>query len=182
MAKSALTAKDWEDAALAALERGGAAAVSVEAIARQLGSTKGSFYWHFENREALLTAALVRWETQYTSLVIAHLETIGAPRERLTWLLRATSSSESSWRIHIALGASADDPLVRAALARVSKRRISYLEACYRDLGSAKGKARQQALLAYAAYLGFLRLRIEGPAELTDPKAYIASMIEVLVP
>ena len=179
-----LTAVDWEDAALEALERGGAPAVSVEAIARQLGSTKGSFYWHFENREALLAAALERWEKQYTGRVIEGLEAKATARERLSWLIRAGNASESSWRIHVALGASTD-PLVVRALARVSKRRVAYLEACYRELGSKKERARQQALLAYASYLGFLRLRVEGPAELPDARgrdAFLESMVEMLVP
>ena len=70
-------------------------------------------------------------------------------------------------------------------LARVSKRRIAYLEECYRGLGSRKQRARQQALLAYAAYLGVLRLRVEGPGELPDARgreAYFTAMVEMLVP
>ncbi len=183
--KRPLAAADWESAALAALERGGAQAVSVEAIARELGSTKGSFYWHFANREALLSAALARWEEQYTGRVIAGLESIPSARERLVRLLREANTSESSWRIHVALGASTGDPIVAEALARVSERRIEYLEACYRGLGSSKAKARRQALLAYSAYLGFLRLRVEAPAELPrarDRDAYLAAMAEALIP
>ncbi len=180
-----LTAADWENAALVSLERGGVAAVSVEALARELGATKGSFYWHFASRETLLTAALVRWEEQYTTKVIAHLETLGSPRERLVRLIHTANASESSWRIHVALGASASDPVVAQALARVSERRIAYLDACYRGLGSTKAAARRQALLAYAAYLGFLRLRVEAPAAIPDGRgreAFFASLLEVLVP
>ncbi len=63
-----------------------------------------------------------------------------------------------------------EEPAVARVLARVSKRRIAYLEECYRGLGSRKPRARQQALLAYAAYLGVLRLRVEGPGELPDAR------------
>jgi hypothetical protein len=127
----------------------------------------------------------VRWEEQYTGAVIAGLDALGSPRERLVRLVRGANGSESSWRIHVALGASASDPLIAAALARVSKRRIAYLESCFRDLGSSKGDARRQALLAYASYLGFLRLRVEAPAELPDVRgreAYFTSLIEAFVP
>jgi AcrR family transcriptional regulator len=179
------TALDWETAALSAIERGGAAAVSVERLARELGATKGSFYWHFADREALLRAALGRWEEQYTASVIARLDTLSTPRERLTTLLRVASTSESSWRIHVALGASMAEPLVAEALARVSRRRLAYLEGCFRGLGCTRADARRRALLAYAAYLGSLRLRVEAPAELPDGRAreaYFTAMIAALLP
>src|SRR5262249_32384697 len=61
-----LRAEDWEDAALEALGSSGLAAVNVQSLARTLGVTKGSFYWHFADREALLKATLARWEESYT--------------------------------------------------------------------------------------------------------------------
>ncbi|HXD53500.1 MAG TPA: helix-turn-helix domain-containing protein, partial [Solirubrobacteraceae bacterium] len=57
-----LTPEDWERAALAAIRDGGPEAVAVEPLARRLGVTKGSFYWHFANRDGLLGAAIARWE------------------------------------------------------------------------------------------------------------------------
>src|SRR5262245_51259246 len=57
-----LTPADWADAGLAA--------VAVEPLATRLGTTKGSFYWHFRSREALLEAALARWEEQTTTAVL----------------------------------------------------------------------------------------------------------------
>jgi AcrR family transcriptional regulator len=43
-------------------------------LAKQLGATKGSFYWHFANREALVEAALAEWEQSHTAAVIAEIE------------------------------------------------------------------------------------------------------------
>ncbi len=60
--RTRLSAEDWEDAALSLIAEQGVGALAVEALARQLGVTKGSFYWHFRTREALLQAALERWE------------------------------------------------------------------------------------------------------------------------
>ena len=60
--KSRLSAEDWALAALDVIAESGLAAVAVEPLARRLGVTKGSFYWHFPSREALLVAALERWE------------------------------------------------------------------------------------------------------------------------
>jgi AcrR family transcriptional regulator len=183
--KRQLSMVDWTTAALAALEQGGLSAVSVEGLARRLRTTKGSFYWHFASRDELLSAALARWEEEYTGRVIADLELVGTPRERLLRILRVANTSEASWRIHVALGASTGEPIVARALARVSNRRIVYLERCYRGLGLPAGRARQAALLAYAAYLGLLRLRIEAPDEVPRARRleeYLASTIDALVP
>ena len=57
-----LSAEDWAQAALDLIAEQGVAAVAVEPLARRLGVTKGSFYWHFPSRDALLQAALERWE------------------------------------------------------------------------------------------------------------------------
>ena len=112
-----LRAEDWELAALEALGTSGLAAVNVQALARKLGVTKGSFYWHFADREALLKATLARWEASYTERVIEALETIDDPRKRLEQLLVGITASKRAWRIHVALGAeAANEPLVAAML------------------------------------------------------------------
>lgn len=52
---------DWVDAAWEVLGEDGVEGVRVERLARTLGVTKGSFYWHFKNRRALIDALLDRW-------------------------------------------------------------------------------------------------------------------------
>ncbi len=68
-----LTRDDWITAALGAIADGGLAAVGVEPLAARLGATKGSFYWHFENRDALLEAAIRRWEKETTTDMVAEI-------------------------------------------------------------------------------------------------------------
>src|SRR5829696_6845194 len=79
----ALKAEDWVEAARAVMAEGGIEAVAVEPLARQLGVTKGSFYWHFKDRRALLEATLERWEEESTEARIAASRRISDPRERL---------------------------------------------------------------------------------------------------
>src|SRR5690606_41191321 len=69
-----LRAEDWAVAALDVIAEQGLAAVAVEPLARRLGVTKGSFYWHFPSREALLVAALERWEAMEQETVFGQLE------------------------------------------------------------------------------------------------------------
>jgi carboxymethylenebutenolidase len=52
---------DWVGAAWETLGEAGVDGVRVEALARKLGVTKGSFYWHFKNRQELIDALLERW-------------------------------------------------------------------------------------------------------------------------
>src|SRR3954451_16486670 len=80
---SRLSADDWAQAALDMVAEQGVGAVAVEPLARRLGVTKGSFYWHFPSRDALLQAALERWEAIEQESVFGSLEAVPDPRARL---------------------------------------------------------------------------------------------------
>ncbi len=54
--------EDWLLAGLQALAQEGEAGLRVEAVARRLGVTKGSFYWHFRDRAGWRQAVLDWWE------------------------------------------------------------------------------------------------------------------------
>jgi len=58
---SRLTREDWIDAAWAALSEGSIDTVKVDRLAKRLNVTRGSFYWHFKNREDLIEAVVDRW-------------------------------------------------------------------------------------------------------------------------
>ena len=181
---SRLSAADWDAAALDALADDGLAGVAIEPLTRRLGVTKGSFYWHFADRDALLRAALRRWENSYTERVIARLADVRNARERLRRLIGSVGAGGRSDRIHIALAA-ARHPLVREAVARVTRRRLAYLESCYVDLGRPPREARRSALHAYTAYVGLVHLRLEAPRELPGDDAlaaYVEHLIAKLVP
>jgi AcrR family transcriptional regulator len=98
-----LTPDDWARAALAEIARGGIEAVAVESLAAELGATKGSFYWHFKNRDALIQAALGRWEQRRTGAVIEELEREPGPARRLRKLLEAAFERGPTDRAEIAL-------------------------------------------------------------------------------
>jgi len=54
--------------------QGGVEAVRVEKLARNLHVTKGSFYWHFRDREELLEALLREWEQELLQEIIPQLK------------------------------------------------------------------------------------------------------------
>ena len=69
--RNQLTAEDWQKQALETLDKEGIHKVNVEYLARQLGVTKGSFYWHFKNHETLIRGMLDYWARTLTINVIA---------------------------------------------------------------------------------------------------------------
>ncbi|MCP3058421.1 TetR/AcrR family transcriptional regulator [Myxococcus sp. K38C18041901] len=179
-----LTADDWADAALWSLVDG-VDALSVERLARALGVTKGSLYWHFEGREALLRAALARWEQLATGDVIRRLEQLPTPRERLSQLLSVTFEPGPVGRIEVAIAAAAANPLIQPVLARVSRRRIDYVVALYREMGLSSREARSWALQAYSTYVGLLHLAIASPDTLRSAREradYLQHLSRALMP
>src|SRR3954469_7997869 len=91
-----LSAEAWAQAALDVIAEQGVAAVAVEPLARRLGVTKGSFYWHFPSRESLLVAALERWEKTEQEAIFGQLEQIADPRQRLRQLFDVVAHEVTS--------------------------------------------------------------------------------------
>ncbi|MGG2459678.1 TetR/AcrR family transcriptional regulator [Streptomyces sp. RGM 3693] len=183
-ARQRLTVQDWADAALAAMGEGGLAAVAVEPLAARLGTTKGSFYWHFANRDALIEAALDRWAETRTESVITELADEPDPGERLRRLfLRATRRAAED-PLEVSLLASAADPRVSAALARVTDRRIGHIAALFAELGFPEDEAHRRGLLAYTAYLGHTQLSHSVPRSLPAGPArerHLDAVLETLL-
>lgn len=153
---------DWTRAALSAIADKGTANVSVERLARELGATKGSFYWHFKDRPALIAAALERWEADYTDRIIEQLAGISDPRERFRMLLEASFEDHPGVLIDANLLAAADEPVVGAALERVARKRLAFVDKIFAELQAPGGSDR--AVLAFSAYVGLAQLRRTAPA------------------
>jgi AcrR family transcriptional regulator len=161
----------------------GLAAVAVEPIAKRLGATKGSFYWHYANRQALVEAALEIWERERTEGIIAAVDTAAEPAERLRSLLVLVVGYSRNARIEVALLASAHDPSVASAIERVTRRRIDYVASLYRELGVEAGRAQRHATVAVSVYLGHTHLSHISPKllpDIADWDRYLGELIEVL--
>ncbi|CUR56178.1 TetR-type regulator [metagenome] len=187
--RESLGRADWAEAALEALARGGVSAVAVEPLAKALHTTKGSFYWHFADRNALLEATLGLWEQRDTERVMANLSETD-PLARLRDLLRLAFRSVNdgadgaTGTVELALQASASLPLVAAALQRVTTRRLELMTQLYVELGLFPEVARGRALLAYTAYLGHAQLAHSTPAVLPRGRAlrqHVDRLVESLV-
>ncbi|MFJ3306609.1 TetR/AcrR family transcriptional regulator [Streptomyces sp. NPDC086549] len=170
--KARLSARDWADAALVAMREGGLAAVAVEPLAARLGATKGSFYWHFGNREALIEAALARWVEADTEEIIAAVETEPDPEKRLRRLFTEVTKPAVADPTEVSLLASSDHPQVAAALRQVTERRIAYLAGLFTELGFTEDEARRRGLMAYSFYLGHTQLGHAVPSVLPSREEF----------
>jgi AcrR family transcriptional regulator len=174
-----LSRDDWITVALAAIADGGLAAVAIEPLAAGLGATKGSFYWHFENRDALIDAAIRRWEKETTIDVAAEITAArDAPASQFRRLVTGVIERAEQDRVGPALLASATHPAVAPALQRITAARLSLIATVLRRLGFPPAAARRRALLAYSAYLGHAQLARSTPSVLPATRAARTSYLD----
>ncbi len=182
-AKSLLPS-DWAAAALVAIADGGIEKLSVERLAKSIGVTKGSFYWHFSDRAALIEAAALEWECRSTDEVIAVLSSIDDPRQRLRTMFEISFGDSELGPIDTALAAKADDPVIGGIVRRVTKKRVESIESIFLEIGLTVDDTKLQARLAYAAYLGHFQLGRSldnDPALNARRSAYLDHLVNVLV-
>jgi len=175
------TRDDWTRAALQALAEGGLAAVAVEPLAARVGATKGSAYWHFPNRDALLLATVERWEREHFAEMRALVATQSDPLERLRLIFgRVLDGCDGDHSVESALLAAADDPIVAPVLKRVTDGRIRYLEELFRALGFSVEASCRRAVLAYSVYLGQAQLCATTPHVVPERRTLLADTLVAL--
>jgi AcrR family transcriptional regulator len=176
------------DAALVAIAHGGLSQVNIDALKRELGVSRGSFYWHFKNRDELVERSLSRWHERDTVDVIDQLRKSDDRRIRLRRLFIAAYEDRDSGMLYAALVASTNDPVVAKWVERTTRYRLDFLESTYCELGNEPLEARQNALMAYSLYTGLydvLRsLPDAGRGDYDDPalRAYLEEVCCRLIP
>lgn len=156
------TARDqWLRAAIQAFSRGGVAAVRVEVLANELGVTKGSFYWHFRDRAALLEALLASWEEETTWLV-REAATAPTPRDRLVRFFELVAQ-ERGYPPDVELQAWArHDTGVAQRVAATEHRRLAFITNELRASGFEEEEADRRARAAYLATQGWVEWASRG--------------------
>lgn len=146
----------WIAAAWQVIAREGVAGVRIEPLAVTLGVTKGSFYWHFTDRAALLDALLADWERRGTLAVIEHVnKSASDARARLETLFRYTTAVPDAAGVEHAVRAwGASDAKVRRALAKVDEQRERYVAEQLVEAGVAEDRAKLRARSLYLALIG----------------------------
>ncbi|GIK50134.1 MAG: TetR/AcrR family transcriptional regulator [Hyphomonadaceae bacterium] len=177
--ESPLDAAAWVEAALDMLAEGGIDAVRVDPLAKRLGVTRGSFYWHFTDRAALHTAMLKEWRKRQSYRIGSRIESqTPAPDERLKQTLALPNSSLRAKRagaieLAIRLWARRDAEAAKA-VRHIDRVRLNYYARLYGEMGLAPADARKRAFMFYAALMAQAFIVTD---DATDVSADLAKML-----
>lgn len=176
-----MTGRDeWVGAAVAALARDGAAGVKVEVLARDLGVTKGSFYWHFADRPALLAAVLERWEAGALEELEA-AASLSAPEERVGALLRSLARPSAGVADAEVFAWARRDRSVAERAWEVERARVVFLKAQLAEMGASLVDAHRRAEAGYLAAVSWLERAGRTPWMKSDYAAFVSDVFRFLL-
>jgi AcrR family transcriptional regulator len=149
-----LSTQDWLDRGLKTLATQGFAALKAEPLAKTMGVSRGSFYWHFADIGAFHAAVLKAWREVATDAIIAHVEAASADADPLAVLLKRVFSEKLALERAVRSWASFD-AAAKAAVQAIDRQRLDYVEGLIRTRGVEAGLARTRAQILYWAFLGY---------------------------
>ena len=145
----------WVEEGLRALADGGPDAVRVEVLAHALGVTKGGFYGHFADRNALLEEMLDTWERRSIDEVLERVERHGGDVRARIRLAGALTFSSELLPIDLAVRDWARrDPKVAERLRRVDSRRMDYLRSLFAPICADEDEVDARSMLAFSLVIG----------------------------
>jgi len=148
-----LTAQDWIDFALTTLAQEGFDALKADVLARKLGVSRGSFYWHFSDLGTFHARVIEHWKQRATEAIIADLERYDSSEERLEVLARRGFGHDAVLEIRMRAWADHSAEAARV-LSDIDRRRRAYMEQMLTEAGIAPALAATRAQILYWTYLG----------------------------
>ncbi|MHC4959594.1 MAG: TetR/AcrR family transcriptional regulator [Planctomycetota bacterium] len=131
-----LSREDWLAGALGVLQERGIGALRVRTLAKALGVTMGSFYWHFESTEDFKRALLVYWRDELTGRYIRDAQASSdEPGEQLRAITEALDESRVARFEAVVRAWAAYDPDVRGVVEAVDHMRLEFLLDLFGRLG-----------------------------------------------
>ena len=174
-----LSAKDWLDQGLKALAENGFTALKAEPLAKAMGVSRGSFYWHFADVEAFHTAILGHWREVAAERIIADVEASAGTERPLKVLLRrvfgerlALERAVRSWAMV--------EPAAKAAVQAIDRRRLNYVEGLLIASGLSPDLGRARAQILYWAFLGFALA--DKPLPRAQQRSVLEEMLRIAMP
>lgn len=153
-ASDSLTREDWISGAWDMLGERGIDGVRVEPLARRLGVTKGSFYWHFKDRGELLEALLNRWFSIWDDQMSADMETAEDPADRIWALFESVIGRVTRGQTVALRMLSHADPDLARRIEERDNQRLSFLMTQLKRIGFSAEEARVRGQVYQAIMTG----------------------------
>ena len=147
-----LTREDWLENALTILSRKGPSALRIEGLSAALGVSRGSFYWHFKDRNDFIHALLEYWHEEYTVGALAAVERDGGtPEERLLRLMRIVHDHDLSRHDLTVRSLATLDSQFSKTVIKTDRFRLDFIQSLFLEMGFTddQRQIRARACLAY---------------------------------
>jgi len=170
-----LTAADWIETALEVLVIDGVDAIQITALARRLNVTRGSFYWHFDSRDALLGALLAEWRARNTGVMVDAIAATDTLDNGILALF-------SVWVDHSRFDADLDhairdwarrDAALRDTLKAEDEARVGAIAGFFERHGYAPKEAYIRARVIYFTQISYYAMRMEAAETLAERMGYL---------
>ncbi|MBL8430971.1 MAG: TetR/AcrR family transcriptional regulator [Dechloromonas sp.] len=149
---------NWIESAIDVLARDGLGGLRIEVLAKRCGVTKGSFYWHFKDRQDLLTAMLDYWkEGRIRDIEKTTSVTPGREREQLHFAIEVYGASRNRKGMAIELAVrdwARHDPQAATVVEAVDLYRLECTRKLFVAAGMTDAAAKSRSLLLYACVFG----------------------------
>nr|WP_313951956.1 TetR/AcrR family transcriptional regulator [Accumulibacter sp.] len=181
-ARAALDRNEWIEAAIDVLAEQGVQGMRIEVLAKSFGVTKGSFYWHFKDRQDLVDGVLETWrDGRIRDIDKQTVATPGKEREQLLHLIDVYGATRNRKGISIELAVrewARRDAQAAAVVEEVDSWRLECTRKLFVSRGLADNEAKSRSLLLYAYVFGQSLMACEryDPA-VGDLKRWIADLI-----
>jgi AcrR family transcriptional regulator len=180
--RTQLDRQEWIEAATEVLAERGMEGMRVELLAKSFGVTKGSFYWHFKDRQDLFNAVLQVWKEGRIRDI--DKQTSGAPgkeREQLAHVIEIYSANRNRKGISIELAVrewARHDAQAAAVVEEVDTHRLECTRRLFVASGLSELEAKSRSLLLYAYVFGQSLMAIDRyDPKVIDFKRWIAERI-----
>lgn len=148
----------WIEGAIEVLAREGIAGLRIEVLAKRCGVTKGSFYWHFKDRQDLLAAVLEHWrEGRIRDIEKITTVSPGHERDQLHFAIKVYGTSRNRKGVSIELAVrdwARHDPQAAAVVEAVDLYRLECTRKLFVAAGMSDAEAKSRSLLLYACVFG----------------------------
>ena len=156
--RAQLDRENWIESGIDVLARDGLGGLRIEVLAKRCGVTKGSFYWHFKDRQDLLTAMLEYWkEGRIRDIEKTTSVTPGREREQLHFAIEVYGASRNRKGMAIELAVrdwARHDPQAATFVEAVDLYRLECTRKLFVAAGMSDAEAKSRSLLLYACVFG----------------------------